>query len=124
MRDSKIHGFQLPYVLDCPAAFSLIHCGFWWIHGFPYQLQIDLCLPVALNVPTPGCERLRCTHAQSLSCVRLCETPWTVARQASLSVGLPRQEYWNTGCHLLLQGIFLTQGLNLCLLHWQRMLYH
>ena len=23
------------------------------------------------------------------------------------------------GCHLLLQGIFLTQGLNLCLLHWQ-----
>ena len=23
------------------------------------------------------------------------------------------------GCHCLLQGIFLTQGLNLCLLHWQ-----
>ena len=23
------------------------------------------------------------------------------------------------GCHFLLQGIFLTQGLNLCLLHWQ-----
>ena len=23
------------------------------------------------------------------------------------------------GCHLLLQGIFLTQGLNSCLLHWQ-----
>jgi len=22
------------------------------------------------------------------------------------------------GCHFLLQGIFLTQGLNLCLLHW------
>ena len=31
------------------------------------------------------------------------------------------QEYWD-GCHFLLQGIFLTQGLNpqlLCLLHWQ-----
>ena len=27
----------------------------------------------------------------------------------------------NTGvsCHFLLQGVFLTQGLNLCLLHWQ-----
>ena len=27
----------------------------------------------------------------------------------------------NTGwsCHFLLQGIFPTQGLNLCLLHWQ-----
>ena len=23
------------------------------------------------------------------------------------------------GCHFLLQGIFPTQGLNLCLLHWQ-----
>ena len=23
------------------------------------------------------------------------------------------------GCHFLLQGIFLTQGLNLCRLHWQ-----
>ena len=23
------------------------------------------------------------------------------------------------GCHFLYQGIFLTQGLNLCLLHWQ-----
>ena len=23
------------------------------------------------------------------------ETPWTVARQAPLSVGLPRQEYWS-----------------------------
>ena len=23
------------------------------------------------------------------------------------------------GCHALLQGIFLTQGLSLCLLHWQ-----
>ena len=29
----------------------------------------------------------------------------------------PRQEW--TGCHFLLQGIFLTQGLNLSLLHWQ-----
>ena len=43
MRDSKIHGLQLPHVLDCSAAFSLIHRGFWWIHGFPYQIQIDLC---------------------------------------------------------------------------------
>ena len=25
----------------------------------------------------------------------------------------------DVGCHFLLQGIFLTQELNLCLLHWQ-----
>ena len=30
-----------------------------------------------------------------LSHVRLFETPWTVAHQAPLSVGFPRQEYWS-----------------------------
>ena len=29
----------------------------------------------------------------ALSCVRLSATPWTVARQAPLSMGSPRQEY-------------------------------
>ena len=29
-----------------------------------------------------------------LSCVRLFATPWTVARQAPLSTGFPRPEYW------------------------------
>ena len=36
-------------------------------------------------------------------------TPWTVARQAPLSMRLSRQEYWRV-CHCLLQGIFLIQG--------------
>ena len=38
-----------------------------------------------------------------------------------LSVVFSRQEYWS-GCHVLFQGIFPTQGLNLCLfriLQWQ-----
>ena len=38
------------------------------------------------------------SNACMLSClspVRLCETPRTVALQASLSMGLSRQEYWN-----------------------------
>ena len=30
-----------------------------------------------------------------LRCVQLSATPWTVARQASLSMGFPREEYWN-----------------------------
>ena len=48
------------------------------------------------------------------SCVRLFATAWTVTHQAPLSMDN------NTGvvCHApLLQGIFLTQGLNWCLLH-------
>ena len=32
---------------------------------------------------------------QSLSRVRLFATPWTVAHQAPLSMGFPRQEYWS-----------------------------
>ena len=47
-------------------------------------------------------------------------TPWTVASQAPLSMRFPRQEYCRgLGCHFLFQEIFLTQELNLQLLHWQ-----
>ena len=39
---------------------------------------------------------LRCIcSAQLLSRVQLFLIPWTVARQAPLSVGFSRQEYWN-----------------------------
>ena len=34
-----------------------------------------------------------CVPVQSLSHVRLFVTPWTVAHQAPLSMGFPRQEY-------------------------------
>ena len=37
-----------------------------------------------------------------------------IACQTPLSIGFSGQEY---GCHALLQGLFPTQGLNLCLLH-------
>ena len=33
--------------------------------------------------------------AKPLSHVQLFITPWTVARQAPLSMGFSRQEYWN-----------------------------
>ena len=58
-----------------------------------------------------------------LSCVRLFVTPRTVARQASLSVGFSRQEYWSR-LSFLLQGIFPSQGCNPGLLHCRRILYH
>ena len=56
--------------------------------------------------------------AYLLSCVWLFVTPWTVAHQASLSVGFPSQESWR-GCPFPLQGIFPTQGWSLPLLYWQ-----
>ena len=47
-----------------------------------------------------------CVCAQLFSCVRLFVTPWTAARQAPLSMGFSRQEYWSgVPC-------FPTQGSN------------
>ena len=74
-------------------------------------------------------------------------TPWIIACQAPLFMTFPRQEYWrekkkrereretereycggkkkNTrvGWHFLLQGIFLTQGLNQRLLNCRQILH-
>ena len=58
---------------------------------------------------------------KSLSRVRLSATPWTVAYQASPSMGFSRQEYWS-GLRFLLQGTFPTQGSNPGLPHWRQTL--
>ena len=58
-----------------------------------------------------------------LSPVRLFVTSWTRAHQAPLSRDSPGRNT-GVGCHSLFQGIFLTQGSNLCPLHWQLTLYH
>ena len=58
---------------------------------------------------------------QPLGRVRLSVIPWTVACQALLSMGFPRQNT-GVGCHFLLQGIFPIQGSNpglFSFLHWQ-----
>ena len=48
-------------------------------------------------------------------CVPMFETPWTVVRQASLSMEFSRQEYWSG---------FLTEGLNPGLPHCRQILYY
>ena len=66
-----------------------------------------------------------------LSHVWLFAPPWAVAPQAPPSMGFSRQEKkipWSgiptgVGSHALLQGIFLTQGSNLGLLHCRQTLY-
>ena len=58
--------------------------------------------------------------------VQFCATPQTVAHQAALSIPVfSMQEYKNTGigCHVLLRGIFPTQGLDPGLLHCRWILY-
>ena len=56
-----------------------------------------------------------CMHAQSCLALSL----QTVARQAPLSKGFLHGKNTGVGGRFLLQGIFLTQGSNLCLLHWK-----
>ena len=64
---------------------------------------------------------------QSLSCVQLFETPWTVAHQAPLFTGFSRQEYWSgwpfSGRSSAIQKTFPTQGLNPGLMHCRWILY-
>ena len=51
--------------------------------------------------------------------------PWTVACQAPLSMGFPRQPKGSgVGCHFLLLGIFLAQGSNPYPLRCRQILYH
>ena len=82
------------------------------------------------DLPGPGIEpRSPVLQANSLPfelqgvvgvCIQLClysvATLWTVAHQVLCPWGFPGKDT-GVGCHLLLQGIFPTQGLNLCLLH-------
>ena len=76
-----------------------------------------------------GWGRLRLTkigyvrmHAKSLqSCLTLCD-PMDCSLPDSSVHGILQARILEEDCHSLLQGIFLTQGLNpglLCLLHWQ-----
>ena len=94
----SIHGIFQARVLEWGAiAFSILFAG-----------GSQICLkgqePITQMVFPGLCYNSAC--AQSLS-VQLLQPPWTAAHQVP---------------HFLLQGIFLTQGLNshpLCLLHWQ-----
>ena len=66
-------------------------------------------------------EPVRCyLCAHLLKSCPIFATPWTGAYEAPLATEFSRQDT-RVGCHVLFQGIFLTQGLNsglLCLMHW------
>ena len=54
---------------------------------------VKICLTASLPLVLLG-HKLRGVRAQLLSQVQIFVTPWTIAHQAPLSVGFPRQEYW------------------------------
>ena len=60
-----------------------------------------------------------CVSAKSLHwCPTLCNPMDCSLPRLLCSWDFPGKNT-GVGCHFLLQGIILTQGLNLCLLHWQ-----
>ena len=91
---------------------------------FPLWKLAKPCTKVMLSRTHPSLfSHSNEVKGKMFSRVQLFETPWTVA---------PRLFYpWDSlgkntgvGSHSLLQGIFLTQGSNLGLLHCRQILYH
>ena len=86
----------------------------------PFFLLIwwSLCI---LNTK-PLLDTWKWSQVKSLSRVQLFVTLWTVARQPPLPWDFPGKNT-GVGCHVLLQGIFRTQGSNLGLPHCRQTLY-
>ena len=70
--------------------------------------------------PSPTVGAVLCLVTRSCLTV----TPWTVAHQAPLSMGILPGKNTGVGCHALLQGIFPTQMLNPGLPPYRQILYH
>ena len=90
----------------------LVPCG--ETSNFPLNRNPILCSPDPQS-------QSACSHVLICSVMSNSVTPRTVAHQAPLSMGFPGKNI-GVDCQFLLQGIFLTQGLNSCLLHilpWQ-----
>ena len=119
-----------PVCLPTPSLFwKSFCCSHWWplFHWCNEHFQSSSFLIFhqhgamahSLRFKTPFC------MLSHFSCVWLFETLWNVACQVPQSMEFSRQECWS-GSHSLLQGIFPTQGSNLCLLwflHCRQILY-
>ena len=102
----KVHIFWIQIV---------IYTNVWFFNIFIiYYDEISLCI-------LSHCFILGGGGLVTKSCTTL-GTPWTVARQAPLSMGFSRQEYWS-GLPFPSPGIFLTQESNPGLLHCRHILY-
>ena len=68
----------------------------WWVRTDVWQRPPQHCKAIMLQLKK--CDVVYWSQKKkcwSLSRVQLFATPWTVAHQAPLSLGFPRQEYWS-----------------------------
>ena len=97
----------------CPKGF--------WIKDYGLEFPISISQSILRNttrgyssIPSTTTTRVYvCMRAQLLSRIWLFETPWTVAHQASLSMGFSRQAYWN-GLPFPPPGDLPDPGMNPC----------
>ena len=80
----------------------------------PFLCYFQFCLKL-MSLNATKYYNAICVYMLSLLSYVWLVTPWTAAHQAPLSMGFSSQEY-SMGCHVLLQGLFPTQGWNACLL--------
>ena len=78
----------------------------------PFRADRSICL---MPLPWPWC--ITSDSLVPKSCLTLA-TPWTAARQAPLSMGFPRQEYWS-GLTFPSPGDFPNPGVKRTSLAWQ-----
>ena len=92
--------------------------GFWHVHQNTYNQELWVTIVTGFIHQKGLLFKMPCVLSR-FSCVWLFVIPGTVVCQATWdSPG----KNTRVNCHFLLQGIFLTQGLNLCLLrflNWQ-----
>ena len=100
----------------------LTQCAQWWweeqwVQSVQWVSHLGISLsrrPSAVNLGAHSSSqnllKSDCVLSRSVMS-QLFASPWTVARQAPLSMGFSRQDT-GVGCHVLLQGSFPTQGLN------------
>ena len=89
-------------------------CSFNWT-TFPLSVGTLYCLCLKSKFFNLV---FKVSELSRFSCVWLFVTLWSVASQVLCPWNTPDKNT-RVGCHALLQGIFLSQGSNLCLLHWQ-----
>ena len=90
----------------------------------PLQDKEQNCWPIGRNKLGLGMRTMQCSAVQS--CLTLCSSMHCSHTRLLHPWSFPGKNT-GVGCHFLLQGIFPTQELNLCLLHllhWQEILYN
>ena len=112
-------------------AFLLAQAAVDWARELP-AVPVTLTIKYNVSVVTGRFEQSHFLEGNDCCCCLVVQSCRTVCDPVDCSTPPPRLLcLWDSpgkntgvGCHFLLQGIFLTQGLNLHLLHCRQTLYH